>query len=153
MSKGKSERKESMPCLGGCTLGCRGRRAVVWVEDSWPRRLQRGEEFSVDSFNDQAKKTGSFPEPGTRGSLEPRNKTVETCFGSAENGEDGQPPPPAQSAVGTSSTKFKLPGSPHLGRATPSNALGFLGLMSVQSECPKILKRSDYFLFPRAQLL
>lgn len=74
----------------------------------------------------------------------PGTKRVETCFGSAESREDGQPPPPAQSAVGTSPTEFKLPGSPHLGRATPSNTLGFLGLMSVQSECPKILKRSDY---------
>lgn len=153
MSKGKSERKESMPCVAGCTLGCRGRRAEVWVEDLWPRRLQRGEEFSVDSFNDQAKKTGSFPEPGTRGSLEPGNKTGGDVLWQCRGWGGWPVPSTCTKCRGSSPTKFKLQGSPHLGRATPSNTLGFLGLMSVQSECPKILKRSDYFLFPRAQLL
>ena len=144
--------------MGGCTSGWGGCRAEVWVEDLWPKRLHRGEEFLVDSFNGQAKEDWLFPRTGHPWKLGAREyKGWRGALAVPRTGRmadpQGQPPPPAQSTVGTSSTELKLQGSPDLGLAAPSNALDLLELVSVQSECSKILKSSDYFLYPRAQLL
>lgn len=61
MSQGKSERKESVPCLGDCVSGV-GCRAEYGPEDYSQEGWKSGEGVFAEGLNHQAKEGWPLPE-------------------------------------------------------------------------------------------